>query len=61
MGKKLIKFDDTEIKKYKFHQNKSSVSINDINVNKIVVSTKLTFGKQDFIIKLDLYAYSLRK
>ena len=61
MGKKLIKFDDTEIKKYKFPQNKSSVSINDINVNKIVVSTKLTFGKQDFIIKLDLYAYSLRK
>ena len=40
--------DDTEIKKYQFHQNKNPISINDIDINKIVVSNKLPFGKQDF-------------
>ena len=38
-----------KLKKYEFHQNKSSVSINNININKTVVSTKLPFGKRDFI------------
>ena len=58
-----------KLKKYKFHQNKSPISTNDIDINKIVVSNKLPFGKQDFIYfiryrddkKLDLYAYSFQK
>ena len=33
----------------KFHQNKSPISINNIDINKIVVSDKLPFDKQDFI------------
>ena len=48
MDKEIIKFDDTEIEEYKFHQNKSLILINDIDINKIVVSNKLPFGKQDF-------------
>ena len=48
MDKKVIKFDDTEIEEYKYHQNKSPISINNIDINKIVVSNKLHFGKQDF-------------
>ena len=48
MDKKIIKFDDIEIKKYKFCQSESPISINDININKIVVSKKLPFTKQDF-------------
>ena len=56
MVKKVIKFDHTEIGKYKFHQNRSPIS-------------KLPFGKQDFTYfidykgntKLDLYAYSFQK
>ena len=53
MDKKIIKFDDTEIKKYKLHQNKSAISKNDIDINKIVVSVKLPFHKQDFIYFID--------
>ena len=34
-----MKFDDTEIEEYKFHQNKSPISINNIDFNKIVVSS----------------------
>ena len=29
MDKEIIKFDDTEIKKYKFHLDKSPISIKD--------------------------------
>ena len=36
-----MKFDDTEIEKYKFHQYKSPILINNIDINKIVVSNKV--------------------
>ena len=49
MDKRIINFDDTEIKKCSFHQNKSFILINDIDSNKAVVSNKLPFGKHDFI------------
>ena len=49
MDKKIIKFGDTETKRYKFHQNKGPILINNIVINKIVVSKKLPFSKQDFI------------
>ena len=48
MDKKIIKFNDTEIEEYRFHQHKIPLSINNININKIVVSNKLPFGKQNF-------------
>ena len=48
MDKKIIKFDDTEIKEPKLHQNKSSISKNDIDINKIVASNKVPFSKEDF-------------
>ena len=48
MDKKVIKFDDTEIEENEFYQYKSPIWVNDIDINKIVVSDKLSFGKQDF-------------
>ena len=48
MDRKIIKFNDTEIEEYEFHQYKSPLSINNIDINKIVVSIKFLFGKQDF-------------
>ena len=48
IGKKIIKLDDTKIEEYEFHQYKSSISINDIDINKIVVTNKFPFSKQDF-------------
>ena len=43
MDKKIIKFDDTEVKEYKFHQHKIPILINDIDINEIVVSNKVCF------------------
>ena len=36
-GSKIIKFPDTEIEEYEFHQYKKPISTNDIDINKIVV------------------------
>ena len=38
-----------KVKKQKFQGNDSPISINDIDINKIVVSNKLPFRKQGFI------------
>ena len=67
MTKKIIKFDDNETEE--FYQYKTPISINDIDINKIVIPNKFPFGKKDFNIslvtktlkKLDLYAYSIHK
>ena len=48
MDKKIIKFDGTEIEEYEFHQYKSPISTNNIDINEIVVSNKFPFDKQDF-------------
>ena len=42
MDIKIIKFDQTEIEKYKFHQQKNSISIYDLHTNEI---KKLFFKK----------------
>ena len=38
MDKKIIKFDGNETEEYKFHQHRSPILINDIDINNIVVS-----------------------
>ena len=53
INKQIIKCYDTEIEEYKFHQNKRPILINDIDINKIVVSNKLPFGDQDFKYFID--------
>ena len=40
------KFGDIEIQKQKFHQHEGPISIKNINVNKVVVSNKVCFGKK---------------
>ena len=47
MDKTFFKFDDAEFEKCKFHQYKRPISIDNIDVNKIV-SNKIPFGKNDF-------------
>ena len=41
--KKIKNFGDIEIQKQKFHQHKGSVSIKNINNDKIVAATKVFF------------------
>ena len=46
---KNIKFGDIEIEKQKFHQHKEPISIKNIDINKIAVSNRVSFGKKGFI------------
>ena len=48
MDKKIIKLGDTEINKLKFKKYKSLLSIKIININKIIVSGNIVFGKKGF-------------
>ena len=45
---KTKKFGDTEIQKQKLHQHKAPISIKNIDINKIVVSNKVSFGEKAF-------------
>ena len=48
MSGKNINFDDKKIKKSEFYKNKKINSINDIDINKILVSKKEPYGTKDF-------------
>ena len=48
MEKTIIKFRNIELEKQKFQQYKRPISIKNININKIVVSNKVSFGKKGF-------------
>ena len=58
MEKRVIKCGDIETKRKTFYQHIRPISIDNIDVNKIVVSTKNDFkyfiGYKDAKIKLDL-------
>ena len=55
------------LKKYNFHQNKSPISIKNIDIDKIVVTNKLqvlilnTSLVAKILKKLEFYAYSVNK
>ena len=46
MEKTIIKVGHIEIEKQKFHQYKRPFSIKNIDINKIVVSNKVSFSKK---------------
>ena len=48
MEKTVIELGDIEMEKQIFHQHKRPISIKDININKIVISNKVSFGKKGF-------------
>ena len=50
---KTITFGDIKIKKQKFHQHKRPTSIDNIDVDKIVVSKKVSFDKNRFEYFID--------
>ena len=47
-GQTIIKFDDIEIEKLKFHKHKRPNSIKNTDVNKILATCKTSFNKKGF-------------
>ena len=48
MSKEIITFHNIEIEKKNSQPQKILISIYDVNINRIVVSTKVLFGKKGF-------------
>ena len=48
MDKKIINFGNNEVEKHKFCLNTSPILINNADINKIVVSNKVSFGRKSF-------------
>ena len=46
MGKKVITFDEIEIEKYKFHRYKSSIFLEDVEIDNVLVSNKIFSGEK---------------
>ena len=46
MDKNIVKFEETEIEEFKFHQYKSPILINDIDINEIIVSNEFPFDNK---------------
>ena len=49
----IIEFEDIDIQKQKFHQHIRPISMKIININKIVVSNKVSSGKKGFKYFID--------
>ena len=45
--KELLTFDDTEIDKNKFYHYKSPVPLRDLDIEKVLVSNKISFGEKN--------------
>ena len=49
---------DIEVEKHNFHQHKILISIYDVNIDRIVVSNKVRFGKRGFKYFIECKDYS---
>ena len=70
MSGKSINFNDKKINKSSFYKNKNLFSLNDIDVNKILVSKKESYGTKNhlntsldvmMVMLLDHYVYYFLK
>ena len=64
MGRKILTFGDIETKKNKFYHNKTPTHLKAVDIEKVLVSNKISFGKKTIntllvtcimIIKLNHY------
>ena len=46
MGKEIFTFGDIEIQKNKFYRHKSPVPQRDLDIEKVLVSNKISFGNK---------------
>ena len=58
MGRKYINFDDKKIQKIDFYKNEKLLQINDIDVNKILVSKKELYDKKNAFERIIGYNYN---
>ena len=48
MGKEILTFGDIEIGKNKLHRNKNPIFLKEVDIEKVLVSHKFSFGEKDY-------------
>ena len=48
MAKEILTFGDNEIEKYKFYYHKTPVFLKDVDMEKVLVSNKISIGEKNF-------------
>ena len=46
MGKEILTFDNIEIEKSKIYDHKTPIFLWDVNIEKVLVSNKMSFGEK---------------
>ena len=60
MGKKKLTFGDIEIEKDKFYHNRSPIFLKDVDIEKVLVSSKISSGEKNYKYFIG-YLYNDRK
>ena len=60
MGKEISKFGNIEIEKNKFYHHKTSIFWRDVDIEKVLVSNKISFGENNYEHFID-YLYNGNK
>ena len=48
MDKEILTFGNIEIEKNKFYHNKTPIFLKDVDIEKVLVSNKISFGKKNY-------------
>ena len=48
MGKEVLRFGNIEIEKCKFYPHKSPILLGDVDIEKVLVSNKISFSEKNF-------------
>ena len=46
LGKEILMFADIEIEKNTFYRNKTPIFLNDVDIEKVLLSIKISFGEK---------------
>ena len=46
MGKEILTFGDIEIEKNKFYRHKTPIFLKDVDIEKVIVSNKISLGEK---------------
>ena len=47
MGKEILTFEDIEIEKNKFYHHKTPIVGGDVDIEKVLISNKISFGEKN--------------
>ena len=50
MGKEILTFGNIEIEKSKFYRSKTPIFLKDVDIEKVLVSNKISFGEKNYIL-----------